>query len=120
MRRLTIDWLNQSISNRLIRMKLLLTLFPRVRAEVLRLLFFNPKKERYVRELVGHSGLALRTVQEELAKLSAAGLVTSRKHGKRRYYQANCAHPAFSHLQQLVITGLTFRSIQAKTRGSSR
>ena len=88
-------------------MKLLLTLFPRVRAEILRLLFFDPTKERYVSELVGHSALALRTVQEELAKLSALGLITSRKHGKRRYYRANRGHAAFSHLQQLVITNAT-------------
>ena len=46
-------------------------LFPRVRAELLRLLFAAPQKQRYVRELMRMSGLALSTVQDELRKLSA-------------------------------------------------
>jgi hypothetical protein len=39
-------------------------LFPKARAEILRLLFSGPKARRYVRELMLMSGLALRTVQE--------------------------------------------------------
>jgi hypothetical protein len=42
-------------------------LFPQVRAEILRLLFCDPARQRYVRELTAMSGLALGTVQEELA-----------------------------------------------------
>jgi hypothetical protein len=37
-------------------------LFPRVRAEILRLLFATPKEQRYVRELMTMSGLALCTI----------------------------------------------------------
>ena len=48
-------------------------LFPKVRAEILRILFSEPRKQRYVRELMVMSGLALRTVQEELATLTALG-----------------------------------------------
>ena len=48
-------------------------LFPKVRAEILRILFSEPKKQRYVRELMLMSGLALRTVQEELATLTVLG-----------------------------------------------
>jgi hypothetical protein len=43
-------------------------LFPLVRAEVLRLLFTNPRQELYVRELARLSHLSLQTVQDELAK----------------------------------------------------
>jgi hypothetical protein len=71
-------------------------LFPRVRAEILRLLFFNPKNQRYVRELMTMSGLALRTVQEELAILTALGLVISWSNGYHRFYRANRAHPLLS------------------------
>ncbi|PYK99062.1 MAG: hypothetical protein DME32_13350 [Verrucomicrobia bacterium] len=39
-------------------------LFPRVRAEILRLLFSQTKIKRYVCELMRMSGLALRTMQE--------------------------------------------------------
>jgi hypothetical protein len=40
-------------------------LFPQVRAEILRLLFCDPARQRYVRELTAMSGLALGTVQED-------------------------------------------------------
>jgi hypothetical protein len=43
-------------------------LFPKVRAELLRLLLTAPPKARYVRELARMSGLALCTVQAELCK----------------------------------------------------
>jgi DNA-binding MarR family transcriptional regulator len=56
-------------------------LLPTVRAEVLRLLFTNPKQELYVRELARLSYLSLQTVQDELAKLEAAELISSRSNG---------------------------------------
>jgi hypothetical protein len=55
-----------------INQTLLHGLFPAVRAEVLRLLFMNRGQELYTRELARLSFLALRTIQEELAKLKAA------------------------------------------------
>jgi predicted transcriptional regulator len=73
-----------------------------VRAEILRLLFATPTKRRYVRELVGMSGLALCTVQDELRKLSAIGLVTSWSNGYQRFYSANRAHPLYSELLRFV------------------
>jgi len=77
-------------------------LFPSVRAEILRWLFVDPTREFYVRELARNTTLALRTVQQELARLRAAGLVTSRSNGYHRFYRANRKHPVFSDLQQLV------------------
>jgi hypothetical protein len=56
-------------------------LFPKVRAEILRILLSEPRKQRYVRELMLMSGLALRTVQEELATLTVLGMVTSWSNG---------------------------------------
>jgi len=82
--------------------EILHVLFPSVRAEILRCLFFDPSRELYVRELARTTNLALRTVQQELAGLSAAGLVVSRSNGYHRFYRANHKHPVFSNLQQLV------------------
>jgi predicted transcriptional regulator len=79
-------------------------LFPQVRAELLRLLFSDTNSQRYVRELMTMSGLALRTVQEELATLSALGLVTSWSNGYHRFYRANRDHPLFPHLLAIVET----------------
>src|SRR5690348_2407711 len=77
-------------------------LFPVVRAEVLRLLFTNPGHELYTRELARLSFLALRTVQDEVAKLEAAGLIVSRSNGYRRFYRANPKHPLYPHLAAIV------------------
>lgn len=77
-------------------------LFPKVRAEILRVLFSEPKKQRYVRELMVMSRLALRTVQEELATLTALGVVTSWSNGYHRFYRANRDHPLFPALLAIV------------------
>ena len=47
------------------RQTLLHGLFPQVRAEILRLLFTNPRTELYVRELARLSDLSLQTVQDD-------------------------------------------------------
>ena len=47
------------------RRTLLHGLFPVVRAELLQLLFTNPRQELYVRELARLSHLSLQTVQDE-------------------------------------------------------
>jgi predicted transcriptional regulator len=78
-------------------------LFPSVRAELLRRLFSDPTRELYVRELARLTTLALGTVQQELARMSKAGLVTSRSNGYHRFYRANRKHPVFSILRQLVL-----------------
>jgi DNA-binding transcriptional ArsR family regulator len=84
---------------------LLHRLFPVVRAEVLRLLFTNPGQELYTRELARLSFLALRTVQDELAKLESANLVVSRSNGYQRFYRANPKHPLYRDLTQIVRKG---------------
>ncbi|MDD3179251.1 MAG: nucleotidyltransferase domain-containing protein [Opitutaceae bacterium] len=94
-------------------MKLLHLLFPRVRAEVLRLLFADAGRERHGRDLARQSGLNVKTVQEELEKLSKADLVTSRRDGNRRYFRANAGHPLFADLQQIVLKTAGLRDVLA-------
>ena len=77
-------------------------LFPRVRAKVFELLFGATVREHYVRELALRSHLALHTIQDELRKLSALELVTSRPKGSHRYYQANRDHPLYAAIAQIV------------------
>jgi hypothetical protein len=77
-------------------------LFPQVRARLLRLLFTAPPRQHYVRELMSKSGLALHTVQDELRKLSAIGLVMSWSNGYHRFYRANPGHQLFPHLTRIV------------------
>jgi hypothetical protein len=77
-------------------------LFPEVRAKVFELLFGATVQEYYVRELALRSHLALHTVQDELRKLSAIELVTSRSTGLYRYYQANRRHALYPAICQIV------------------
>lgn len=77
-------------------------LFPVVRAKLLRALLAAPLQQRYVRELMNLSGLALHTVQDELRKLSALGLVASWSNGYHRFYRANPEHPLFAPLRRIV------------------
>ena len=81
-------------------------LFPKVRAGVLRLLFSEPKIERYVRELARLSSVSLSTMQQELAGLTGCGLLTSRSNGYYRFYKANRDHPLFYELHVLVVKSL--------------
>ena len=84
------------------KLTVLEVLFPRVRAEILRLLFASPQKQRYVRELMRMSGLTLSTFQDELRKLSALQLVTSRSNRYHRFYRANRDHPLFPDFIHIV------------------
>jgi DNA-binding transcriptional ArsR family regulator len=92
-------------------------LFPTVRAEVLRLLFTNPKQELYVRELARLSFLSLQTVQDELAKLDAAQLISSRSNGYHRFYRANPRHPLYGTLRNLIVRGAVHRKPTPRARG---
>jgi DNA-binding transcriptional ArsR family regulator len=88
-----------------VKKTLLHGLFPAVRAETLRLLFTNRGQELYTRELARLSFLALRTIQDELAKLEAANLILSRTNGYHRFYRANPKHPLYRALTEVVRKG---------------
>lgn len=83
-------------------------IFPRVRAEIIRLLFSDPAQELHLRELSRRSSLALGTIQKEVSKLSRAELIVARRDGNRLYYRANTEHPIFAELQGIALktTGL--------------
>jgi predicted nucleotidyltransferase len=94
-------------------MGLLATLFPQVRAEVLRLLFADAAQELHLRELTRRSGLSLGTLQTEVEKLCTADLLLSRRDGNRRCFRANAAHPLFPDLQQIVLKTAGLRDVLA-------
>src|SRR5437763_7197340 len=81
---------------------ILQVLFPKARAEIFRLLFGTRSRRRYVRELMADSGLALRSVQDELTRLSAVGIVRSHSDGFHRFCSANTAHPLFRAIKRIA------------------
>ncbi|MCC5789797.1 MAG: nucleotidyltransferase domain-containing protein [Opitutales bacterium] len=78
-------------------------LFPKARAEILRLLFGDPDRSLHLRDLARSSGLAVGTIQREVAKLREAGLIVERRDGNRLYFLANQQHPIFPELQGIVL-----------------
>ena len=77
-------------------------IFPKVRAELLRLLFVDSEQSLHLRDLARLSGLAVGTVQREIANLRNADLIVERRDGNRLYFTANTAHPIFPELQGIA------------------
>lgn len=77
-------------------------LFPSTKQRVLRLLFGQPERSFYAKELIGLMRSGSGAVQCELATLTASGLVTVKTIGNQKHYQANPASPIFAELQAIV------------------
>jgi predicted nucleotidyltransferase len=77
-------------------------LFTKTQRQVLGLLFGNPDKSYYAKEIVRYAEVGIGTVQRELEKLASAGLLTTEKVGNQKHYQANRQSPIFEELKGLV------------------
>ena len=83
-------------------MSLLHSLFPRARAEIVRLLFLDPEEELHLRELARLCGMAVGALQNEVQKLEELELISTRRDGNRLYYRANDHHPIYPELHGLA------------------
>jgi predicted nucleotidyltransferase len=82
-------------------------LFTKVQQRVLALLFGYHARSFYANELIALARSGSGAVQRELAQLEAAELVTVRRIGNQKHYQANALAPIFEELRDLVFkTGL--------------
>jgi DNA-binding transcriptional ArsR family regulator len=84
-------------------MNTLSDLFPKTRAEILRLLFETGDQEIHLRDLARLAKLSPASLQKELAALSAKELVIARRDGNRLYFRANTSHPLYPELHGIVI-----------------
>lgn len=78
-------------------------LFTKTQRQVLGLLFGHPDRSWYINEIVRKAGVGIGTVQRELEKLTSAGLLTVRKVGNQKHYQANTGSPVFQELRGIVL-----------------
>ena len=78
-------------------------LFSKVRQRVLAVLFGTPDRSFYANEVIALARSGTGAVQRELASLAAAGLLTIRKQGNQKHYQANASAPVFAELRGLVL-----------------
>jgi predicted nucleotidyltransferase len=80
-----------------------LLLGPAARQAILARTHLDPTREFHLRELVRRTGLAPRTIQQEVEKLVRADLLTERRDGNRRYLRANERHPLFRPVREIVL-----------------
>jgi predicted nucleotidyltransferase len=77
-------------------------LFSKTQRQVLSLLFGQTGKSFYSKEIVDLAGVGIGTVHRELEKLSGCGLLTIKRIGNQKHYQANPASPIFKELKGIV------------------
>jgi len=73
-------------------------LFSTTQQRVLGLLFGRPDRSFYATELIRLAGAGSGAVQRELGRLEQSGLVTIRRLGTQKHYQANPDSPLFAEL----------------------
>lgn len=78
-------------------------LFSKVQQRVLGVLFGNAGRSFFANEVIALAGSGTGAVQRELSRLEGAGLVTVRRVGKQKHYQANAAASVFRELRGLAM-----------------
>ena len=78
-------------------------LFSKVQQRVLGVLFGNPDRSFFASEVIALAGTGTGAVQRELTRLAATGLVTVKRMGRQKHYQANPAASVFAELRGLVV-----------------
>jgi predicted nucleotidyltransferase len=73
-------------------------LFSRTQQAVLGLLFGQPDRSFYATQIMATVQAGSGAVQRELARLESSGLVTVRRLGTQKHYQANPESPIFAEL----------------------
>lgn len=77
-------------------------LFTTTQQRVLGLLFGQPSRSFFASELIELTGSGSGAVQRELKRLTSSGLLTVKRIGKQKHYQANPDSPVFDELCALV------------------
>ena len=78
-------------------------LFSKTQRAVLALLFGQPERSFYAKEIISLAGVGSGSVQRELEKLETSGLVAVKRVGNQKHYQANRDSPVFEELRGLVV-----------------
>ena len=73
-----------------------------VRIKILMRLFFNPEQKVYIRGLAEEFHVSPSQVSHELKQLETSNLLTSKRNGRQKLYQANTDHPLFPELHSMV------------------
>ncbi|MGB5707922.1 MAG: nucleotidyltransferase domain-containing protein [Arenicellales bacterium] len=77
-------------------------LFTTTQQKVLGLIYSQPDKSFYLKEILRITGMGVHTIRRELDRMLAAGIVTMTKIGNQHHYQANTQCPIYSELISIV------------------
>lgn len=77
-------------------------LFSKTQQRVLALLYGHAERSYYLKEIIDRVNVGRGSVQRELEKMTAAGLLTKRSIGNQHHYQANPGCPIFKELADIV------------------
>lgn len=77
-------------------------LFTTTQQKVLGLLYVQPQRSFYTKEIIRLTGMGVATIKRELDRMLAAGLLKMNKIGNQHHYQANPDCPIYSELSGIV------------------
>ena len=82
--------------------KLADALFTVTQQNVLRLLYVQPEKSFYLKEILRLTGMGVATIKRELDRMEAAGILGMTRIGNQHHYQANPECPIYQELLAIV------------------
>jgi len=77
-------------------------LFTTTQQKVLGLLYAQPEKSFYLKEVIRLSGMGVATIKRELDRMLAAGILSMNRVGNQHHYQANPNCPVYEELLGIV------------------
>lgn len=77
-------------------------LFTITQQKVLGLLFTQPDKSFYIKEILRLTGMGVATIKRELDRMRAAGILRMTKIGNQHHYQANPECPIYFELSGII------------------
>ena len=77
-------------------------LFTTTQQKVLGLLYVQPEKSFYTKEILRLTGMGVATIKRELDRMVAAGILSMTKIGNQHHYQADPACPIYDELLGIV------------------
>ncbi len=73
------------------------------RIKLLKKFFLNSSTQAHLRGLESEFGESTNGIRIELNRFEDAGLLTSSRDGNKKVYRANCSHPLFSDIHNIIM-----------------
>ncbi|HQO27672.1 MAG TPA: nucleotidyltransferase domain-containing protein [Candidatus Pacearchaeota archaeon] len=86
----------------------------KTRKKIILLLFYNPHKSYYLREIARLIGVSAGQARQELEKLKKSGVLLSEKRGNLVYFQVNTASPLYRDLKNVIDKTIGLKVILAE------